>query len=590
MTSRIKLGSAACVATCLAVAAGLSAHAAALGSNPCQNTAGAVAVGAAQWNGWGRDLDNSRYQPEPAIRASDVPKLRLKWAYGYEGNVVYGQPTVVDGRLFVTSSSGRVYALDAKTGCTFWTFDAAAGTRTAVSVGELAAPRQRLLLKKLKRTNAHIDVDKPPSAVFFGDDSGALYALDAQRGTLLWKTQVDAHPLARITGPPTLYRDRLYVPVSSSEEDAAANPAYACCTFRGSLVALDIATGQIVWKTYTATQEAKPVRVSRSGAQQYGPAGMAVWSAPTIDPKRDLIYIATGNSYTDIAQPMADAIVALDLRDGRPRWTKQATQDDNWVDRCKLAGDGNCPQPLGSDADFGASPILRGIPGGRQILLAGQKSGVIYGLNPDRDGDILWQDKIDIGNGPAGVLWGPAADYRSIYVAVAGHTITAPVAPVAPAAGAADGTAAPATAAPATAAASGQAPPVANTAGGGLIAIEISTGRVRWTVPAPTPACSWGPLNCSHGQSQAVTVMPGIVFSGSLDGHLRAYSTIDGKIVWDFDTAKEYVSVNGVKTSGGSLDHGGPTIVNGMLYVNSGYGKFIGRPGNALLAFSVDGK
>jgi polyvinyl alcohol dehydrogenase (cytochrome) len=554
VTKPFKQAWAALAATGLVTAAGLSGPAVALDANPCPNPAGPVAVGAAQWNGWGRDLENSRYQPEPAIRAADVPKLRLKWAYGYQGNGVYGQPTVVDGRLFVTSSSGRVYALDARTGCTYWTFDAAAAARTAVTVGELAEPRKLRLLQKLTRHNAHIDVDKPPSAVFFGDDSGAIYALDAQRGSLLWKTQADAHPLARITGSPTLYRDRLYVPVSSSEEDVAANPAYGCCTFRGSLVALDIASGQILWKTFTATQEAKPYRTSQTGVQQFGPAGMAVWSAPTIDTERGLVYAATGNSTTGIAQPMSDAIVALDLRDGRVRWTKQAGPEYNEIATCKSAGAPSCPEALGFDGDFSASPILRGVPAGRQILLAGQKSGIVYGLNPDREGDVLWQDKIDIGNGPVGVLWGLAADYRNVYAAVA------------PA-----GT------------------PATNTAGG-LVAIEISTGRVRWTVPAPTPMCSWGPLGCSHGQAQAVTVMPGIVFSGSVDGHLRAYSTIDGKIVWDFDTAKAYAAVNGVTTSGGSLDHGGPTIVNGMLYVNSGYGKLAGHPGNALLAFSVDGK
>jgi polyvinyl alcohol dehydrogenase (cytochrome) len=206
--------------------------------NICADAAGPLALGSAQWNGWGRDVENTRYQPEPAIRASDVPKLALKWAFGFQGSAVAGQPTVVDGRLFVVSSAGRIYSLDAKTGCTYWTFDAPAGTRTAISIGEFAPPRSAAApksapaprrkhggSKKSKRqyTLAHLDILKAPSAAFFGDDTGAVYALDAQRGTLLWKTAVDTHPLARIVGGPTLYRDRLYVVVASHEQSAAAS-------------------------------------------------------------------------------------------------------------------------------------------------------------------------------------------------------------------------------------------------------------------------------------------------------------------------------------------------------------------------------
>src|SRR3982074_1500665 len=202
---------------------------AALADIVCPSPAGPVALSNAQWNGWGRGLDNTRYQPEPAIRASDVSKLAVKWAYGYQSGTEFGQPTVVDERLFVTSSTGRIYSLDSKTGCTYWTYDAAAGSRTAITIGELARPRVAALPRRLKRTLAHLDVIKAPSAAFFGDDSGAVYALDAQKGTLLWKTQVDTHPMARIVGAPMLYNDRLYVAVSSTEDAAAVNPSYSCC-------------------------------------------------------------------------------------------------------------------------------------------------------------------------------------------------------------------------------------------------------------------------------------------------------------------------------------------------------------------------
>src|SRR4030088_1302018 len=300
----------------------------AFAENPCPSAAGPVALSNAQWNGWGRGLDNTRYQPEPAIRASDVAKLAVKWAYGYQSGTEFGQPTVVDERLFVTSSTGRIYSLDSKTGCTYWTYDAAAGSQTAVTIGELARARVAALPKRLKRTLAHLDVIKAPSAAFFGDDSGAVYALDAQKGTLLWKTQVDTHPSARIVGAPTLYNDRLYVAVSSTEETAAANPSYSCCTFRGSVAALDIGSGRTVWKSYTVLEEPQPTRKNSTGIQEFGPAGAAITSSPTIDDKRHVLYVATGGSATGVEQSLTDAIVALDSVDGKLRWVKQLVRQE----------------------------------------------------------------------------------------------------------------------------------------------------------------------------------------------------------------------------------------------------------------------
>ncbi len=492
----------------------------------CPNAAGPVALGSAQWNGWGRGPDNTRYQPEPAIRATDVAKLALKWAFGYPNGSEFGQPTVADGRLFVTGSSGRIYSLDARTGCTYWSYDAAAGSRTAITIGELARAKVAALPKRLKRTLAHLDVIKAPSAAFFGDDTGTVYALDAQKGTLLWKTQVDNHPMARIVGAPTLSKDRLYVTVSSTEDSAAANPTYSCCTFRGSVAALDIAGGRMVWKSYTVLEEPVPTRKNSVGIQEFGPAGAAISSSPTVDIKREVLYVATGSSATGIEQSLTDAVAAFALADGKLRWVKQLSRPD--------AG------TFGSG--FTSSPILRTLATGNQVLLAGQKSGMVYGLDPDHGGDTLWQTKVaDSG----GVAWGSAADYRNLYVATSGLLAPSPI------------------------------------ASGSLTAVDLKTGNVRWHTPSPQPTCSWVDHSCAHGQAQAVTVMPGSAFSGSLDGHLRAYSTINGKILWDFDTAKDYQTKNGVKASGGALDHGGATIVNGVVYVNSG---------NALLAFSVDGK
>ena len=496
----------------------------------CPNAADPVALGSAQWNGWGHGLDNTRYQPEPAIRASDVPKLALRWAYGYANGSEFGQPTVVDGRLFITSSSGRIYSLDAKTGCTYWTYDAAAGSRTAITIGELARAKVAALPRRLKRTLAHLDVIKAPSAAFFGDDTGTVYALDAQKGTLLWKTQVESHPSARIMGAPTLYNDRLYVGVSSTEESAAADPAYSCCTFRGSVAAIDIAGGRLIWKSYTVLEEPVPTRKNSAGVQEFGPAGAAISSGPTIDTNRHVLYVTTGSSPTGIQQSLTDAVVAFDVESGKLRWVKQLSRLD--------AG--------ASGSGFTSPPVLRTLATSNQVLLAGQKSGMVYGLDPDHGGDTLWQTRVaDPGAGVGGVAWGSAADHRNLYVAISG----------------------------------GLAQPA--NASGSLTALDLKTGVARWRTSSPQPVCSWSDHGCTHGQAQAVTVMPGSAFSGSMDGHLRAYSTIDGKIQWDFDTAKDFQTKNGVKAKGGPLDHGGATIVNGVVYVNSG---------NALLAFSVDGK
>ena len=287
-----------------------------------------VAVGSVQWNGWGRDLFNTRYQPEPAIRAMDVPKLALKWAFGFQGGgTEFGQPTLVDGRLFVTSSAGRIYALDAKSGCTYWTFDAPAGSRTAISIGELGQSKRAAIPRKLKRTLAHLDVIKAPSAAFFGDDTGAVYALDAQKGTLLWKTQVDTHPTARIIAAPTLDNDRLYVAVGSNEDSNAANPNYSCCTFRGSVAALDIASGRVLWKSYTVLEEPQPTHKNSAGVQEFGPAGAAIASSPTIDEKRGVLYVGTGRSTTGIEQSLTDSIAAFAF-ERRQAAMGQTTQRD----------------------------------------------------------------------------------------------------------------------------------------------------------------------------------------------------------------------------------------------------------------------
>jgi polyvinyl alcohol dehydrogenase (cytochrome) len=343
--------------------------------------------------------------------------------------------------------------------------------------------------------------------------------------------------------------------VSSLEELSAPAPGYECCKFRGSVAALAARDGTVLWQTYVIEEKSAPYRKTATGTQLYGPAGGSVWSAPTLDPKRKLLYVGTGNSYTDVPTARTDSILALEMGTGAVRWVNQLHPRDNYIVGCDSphsAGKGDCPRTLGPDVDFGVSPILRALPDGRQILLTGAKSGQIYGLDPD-SGKQLWMAQVGVGSSLGGLEWGAAADRAQMYAAVsdAGAKTAKP---------------------------------------GGLVALRISDGKQVWRAEPPAPACSWGPRNCLAAQSQAVSAMPGVVFSGSQDGHLRAYAASDGRVIWDFDTAQLFHAVNGVPASGGSLDNGGATIAGGMVYVNSGYGRITGQPGNLLLAFSVEGR
>jgi polyvinyl alcohol dehydrogenase (cytochrome) len=340
------------------------------------------------------------------------------------------------------------------------------------------------------------------------------------------------------------------VPVSSVEEVPPANVKYACCTFRGSVVAIDTRTGKQVWKSYAIPDPPKATRVNSAGTQLSGPAGAAIWSAPTLDLKRKAIYVATGNSYTSPADRHTDAIIAFDLETGSMLWSQQMTPGDGWNFSCMNPNKASCPDSPGEDLDFGSSPILK-TAGGRDLLIVGQKSGVVHALDPNQMGKIVWQARIGHGGALGGVEWGLAADDENVYVALSDINQRKPE------------------------------------SGGGLFALRLATGEKAWDTPAPKPSCLGKP-GCTAAQMAAVTLIPGVVFSGSMDGHLRAYETGGGKIIWDYDTLQDYQTINGVKARGGSLNAAGPTVAGGMLYVNSGYGALGGMPGNVLLAFAAD--
>jgi polyvinyl alcohol dehydrogenase (cytochrome) len=512
------------------------------------------------WTSVGLDR-SQRYQANPGLTAADVPKLKVKWSFAMSGG---SMPTVIGDWLFINNRSGKFYALDAATGCVRWVVEGAAARTTPMIVKSDVSPSGWLTV--------------------IGERNRTARAFDAQTGKEIWRSaELDKNPVAGITGSPLIAGDRVFVPTTSGEEGAARQPSYACCSFRGSLSALDLKTGKTLWQTFVINEPLHPTRKTSAGTQLQGPAGGAIWSAPTYDAKRGLVYVATGDSYTEADTKGADAIVAMDARTGAIRWSNQVTEADNFIVGCNAATKPiNCPNPDGPDFDFGASPILFHLASGKDVVLSGQKSGVVFGMDPD-SGKTLWSRRVGSGSSLGGIEWGMAADGKRLYVAnadtvnvleenlkVLGRTnLGTPIGPAMP----------------------------------GLSALDPATGKVLWNVPAPKAPCHYagdrsrdrGGGACSRAQSQAPSAMPGVVFSGTMDGWFRAYDAATGKVLWaDSTTERTYDTVNQVKGQpGGSLDGLGAAIASGRVFVMSGFNGAANTGGNGtnvLLAYSIDGK
>jgi polyvinyl alcohol dehydrogenase (cytochrome) len=400
------------------------------------------------------------------------------------------------------------------------------------------------------------------TTLVFSDQNGWVHALDARTGKQQWRKRPEEHEATRLTGTPAIHQGIAFVPAASWEETRSIDPNYPCCTFRGSITAMRARDGNVVWKTYLV-DEPKETGKTENGTRTFGPSGAGAWAAPTVDAERGLLYITTGDNYSHPATSTSDAVMALDLKSGRIVWTQQTTPGDVYNSACGSRGI-NCPKNNGPDHDFGSSAILTRTASGRAIVVAGQKSGVVYALDPQEGGKVLWQTRVGRGSTNGGVQWGMAAE---------GQTVFASVSDVVRAPGGVAG-----------AAVIGNASLDPNQ-GGGLTALDLSTGAKRWFTPGVP--CAPPRPGCSPAQPGAVTAIDGAVFSGAMDGHIRAFSTADGHLLWDFDTARTFTTVNGVAARGGSLDGAGPIVGGGMVFVNSGYPRFGGAPGNVLLAFAV---
>jgi polyvinyl alcohol dehydrogenase (cytochrome) len=509
---------------------GRGAKVAAAASPRCEGTL--RLSGAPLWNRWGNGPANARFQSAEAagLEAASVKDMELAWAFGFSGaQRARSQPAVTREALFVGSQSGHVYALGTATGCTWWTYEAGAEVRTAPLLGTGPDGKR---------------------ALFFVDFDAVVHALDAETGAPLWTVKVKDHPDGTGTGSLALHDGTLYVPMSSTEVLSAYDDKYACCTFRGGVTALDAATGKRKWRWYS-TAEPKPQGKTRAGATIMAPSGAPVWSTPTVDAKRGLLYVGTGENYSSPANGNSDAIVALDLESGRPRWVQQVTKGDAWNAACGAVGGANCPRQDGPDFDFGAPPILVQAASGKDLILAGQKSGEIYALDPDDRGRILWRARVGMGGFNGGIHWGMASDGRTLWVPIADT--------------------------PGNKFAQGKPRP-------GIHAFDVLTGRSLWSRIEP-PTCGEATFACATALSAPLTAIPGVVFAGAHNGRLIAYAARSGAPLWTAETNRPFQTVNGVEAKGGTIDGQGPVVAGGMLIVNSGYDKFGEIGGNVLLVY-----
>ena len=489
------------------------------------------------WNGWGGGVGNTRHRAgESILTKSNVGQLELKWAFAYpDATRARSQPVVTEEVTFIGSQEGTIFALDNTNGCPWWTFSADAEVRGAIFVDT--------------------DDQGAPETLLVGDFGGSAYAISAQTGELIWKREVHEHPQATITGSVIAHEDTLLVPVSSLEVLLAARVGYPCCSFRGAVVALSISSGEELWRTYT-TDEPRPTILSTAGTQQFGPSGAPIWSSPTVDADRNLVYVGTGENYSSPANGYSDAVLAMDMANGEIVWAAQLTKDDAWNGACSR-GTPNCPEEDGPDYDIGAAPILTRDGNGREIILVGQKSGMVYALDPAKGGELIWEQRAGSGGTMGGIHYGMSTNGEKLFVGVSDLPTNNPYNV-------------------------GAAHP-------GVHALDVSTGEILWRNDLPNN-CEEGPFLCWPGISAAVSSTSDLVFAGGLDGILRALDTNNGDILWETNTRQSFGLRNGIEAKGGSIESDGPVIVNGQVFITSGYEKWAESPGNVLLVYSLNGE
>lgn len=501
---------------------------------------------------WGLGRDNRREAVDVAIGRGNLDDLELQWSVALPAvTTMRSQPVVAGDTVFLGSKGAHLLALDRRSGCVRWSLATDAPVHSALTL------------------------DRTPDGVatlFFADELAMVYAVDATTGRLRWRERVKWFPTSIVSGPIGYHDGRLYVPLSSFEVAAAGLPTHECCRSHGGIAALDATTGKALWR-YDTTPHAVRTTVTRDGTQLWGPSGAPVWNSPTVDATRGVLYFGTGQNSSSPATDTSDAIIALDLATGERRWIFQALADDAWNAAC-LSGGASCPVENGPDFDFGAAVILLRRPEG-DLLLAGQKSGEVFALDPDRKGAVVWRRRVGSGSSNGGIHHGMATDGQRVYVPVAD-----PERRIA-----------------------GYVPKP------GIYALDVDDGELLWSHPvergcvfdpadapliglaemaqgkaqrSPWPACSY-----YYGQSAAAVVANGIVYAGALDGRLRLLDADSGQALRVIETNRPYRAGNGIDGHGGAIDVGGAIVEGNQLFVLSGYGMFGQMPGNMLLVYGL---
>lgn len=509
---------------------------------------------------WGLGPENRRFvdSRHAGINAGNVAELKLAWSFAFPlVTDMRSQPVIVGDTMYIGDKAGKLFALDRFTGCVRNHTDILTGLRSAITLAELSDGRQLLI---------------------FANSLATVFAVDPTSLDIVWQQRVNISDYSVVTGSISYHNGRLFVPVSSYEAAVAGSPAHTCCTSHGALTALDAASGDVLW-SWHSTREAQLQSSDADGKEYYGPSGASVWTTPAIDAKRRRIYFGTGQNLSHPATGTSDAIIALDMDSGELAWKFQAIEADVWNTAC-LRGGPNCPENAGEDFDFGASVIIADLEDGAQVLLAGQKSGEVFALNPDpegSEGELLWRKRISQGTSNGGIHWGMALSGKRLFVPVSDPERDTP----------------------------GYIPRP------GLTAMDIRNGAILWHQPVKR-GCDYDyrhkPLvglentrgasrldtkqqyKCSYfyGLSAAVTATSELVFSAGLDGKVRAWRSDNGELLWQTETAIRFDAINGVSGHGGSIDVAGQVLAGGWLYVLSGYSMFGQLPGNVLLAYRVE--
>jgi polyvinyl alcohol dehydrogenase (cytochrome) len=502
-------------------------------------------------NGWGMtNTENTRFIPDAiaGLSFADVKRLKLKWAFSLpDGKASRAQPVIAGGAIFIGGNDGAVYALDADSGCMHWRFDGGSSRITTASISGWKGERER-------------DEINAPTLYFADRDTVRMYAVNAVTGNVRWTYKVDKHPDAKLTGTPTLYQSAegnyLYVPVSSTESYNSVDPSFNCCTFRGAVVAINADNGELVWKSYVIPTEPTEQYKNANGVPQFGPSGAGVWSSPTIDKVRGRLYVGTGENNSSPAEN-GGSVVAINLRDGSIAWVMQGVSGEAYNSSCGKGDEINCPRSFKGRKgfDFAASPILIRSENNKDIIVAGQKTGWVFGLDPDSNGKIVWRRSISRGDINKGVMFGMAVEGTTVFTTTR------------------DGWSAPR-----------DGSPYLGKEELGIYALNGLTGQFLWSAPVARDCKK----TICLGYSAALTAIPGIVFAAANDGDFRAFESATGEVLWRFDTVKKFSTVNGGESTGGGVYGPGPVINNGMVYLSSG--NQIGMPGNVFLVFSVNGR